>query len=124
MYIRARAPPVDVCLVHKWRENLLVSRAARPHDLVLVQACREDRRILVNQTYIYSLINGRIKVYINGIIGLFLVLQSSLSTTPAINNLIYIYIVSHQKEHAHNPELLISSMLRDSNPVHLFEAIL
>ena len=73
MYIRARAPPVAVCLVYKWRENLLVSRAASPHGFSLVQACREDRHIihciLVNRTYIYSFINGRIKAYINGIIG-------------------------------------------------------
>ena len=85
MYIRARAPPVAVCLVYKWRVNLLVSRAARPHVFSLVQACREDIRIfrciLVNRTYIYSIINGRIKAYINGIIGLFLVLQPSHSTT-------------------------------------------
>ena len=50
-----------------------------------MQACREDRRIfrciLVNWTYIYSIINGRIKAYMNGIIGLFLVSQPSLSTT-------------------------------------------
>ena len=45
MYMRARAPPVAVCLVYKWRENLLVSRAVRPHGLVLVPACREDRHI-------------------------------------------------------------------------------
>ena len=86
MYIRVRTPPVAVCLVYKWRETLLVSRAARPHVFSLVQACREDRRIfrciLVNRTYIYSIINGHIKAYINGIIGLFLVLQPSHSTTP------------------------------------------
>ena len=45
MYIRARAPPVAVCLVYTWRENLLVSRAARPHVQFVRQACREWERI-------------------------------------------------------------------------------
>ena len=42
MYIRARAPPVAVCLVNKWRENLLISRAARPHVQFVRQVCRES----------------------------------------------------------------------------------
>ena len=85
MYIRARAPPVAVCLVYKWRETLLVSRAARPHGFSFCAGVLRARRIFlcicVNRTIYVSLINGLIQVYINGIIGLLLVSQPSLSTT-------------------------------------------
>ena len=89
MFIRAHAPLVAVCrvtaCVQMAGKPAGYGRVVRPHGQFLVQACRERNVYLivyVNRTiYIAYIIHGRIKAYINGIIGLFLVLQPSISTT-------------------------------------------
>ena len=62
-----------------------MSRAVRPHVDFVRQACRESDIyficVYVSRTIYYFIINGRIKAYINRIIGLFLVSQTSLPTT-------------------------------------------